>query len=286
MHYNLFLWLFWAISLSGGSLLANPIDLPTPQNGRFVYDKANFCSATQTKSLEQAVQNIYAHTQNQIAILTIEDIGNQEISNYAIQLGRKWGIGKQGKDNGILCLFVKKTRQVWIATGYKIEPLLPDVVTKRIIDQVIIPAFANGKYYLGMQKTIYYLVENLSKEENLSPQASKFYQEFLQNPNQFFHLTAKQPKHRKTQMTKGEKLTAIVIGIGLFILLIVILRKFGDRNDKNGGGGMAMLNTLMLAGLFSGMFSDGRSGGRGGDSRGGGSFGGGSFGGGGAGGRW
>lgn len=284
MRYRLFLLLLFGLI---GSLFANPVELPNSEQGRFVYDKAKFWSVAQEKGLEKAVQNIFANTGNQIAILTVLDIGDMELSDYAFKIGRKWRVGQRDRDNGILCVLVKKTRQIWISTGYKIEALVPDVVAKRIIDQVMIPAFANGEFYRGMQKALYYLVQNLAKQDSQSFKARQFYQEFLHNPKKFFQNSSASVLAQKHALSTGDKILAVILGLGFFILILLIISNLNNRNNgKNGGGGMGFFNLLMLFGAFSNIFGQGRSGGRGddGDSRG--SFGGGNFGGGGAGGRW
>lgn len=284
MRYSLF-FLLWFLSYS--FLSSKDLAIPDAKSGQFIYDKAHFWSEKQLRSLEQAVQSIYSHTQNQIAILTIEDLDGLDIADYALQVGRKWGIGHKDQDNGILCLLVKNTRKVWIATGYKIEALVPDVVAKRIIDQTIIPDFAKGNFYSGMKKAIYYLVQNLATAEDLRPQTKKFYQDFLKTPDKFFNEQIAQRKTIKPGASFEEKILGIILGIVFFILLLILLNRHNRNNNgsNNGGGGMSILNTLMLTGLLSGLASGGRSGNRR-SSNSGGSFGGGNFGGGGAGGGW
>ena len=69
--------------------------------------------------------------------------------DYAVALGRAWGVGGKEFSNGIVLLVSKETNDVFIATGYGLEGAVPDITAKSIIDNDIIPNFRNGNFLLG-----------------------------------------------------------------------------------------------------------------------------------------
>src|SRR5690606_388276 len=86
----------------------------------------------------------------QIAVVILKSVGDYEIADYGVQLGRKWGIGSKDKNNGILVLVALGDRKITIQTGYGAEGALPDVITKEIIENDIKPYFKTGSYYEGL----------------------------------------------------------------------------------------------------------------------------------------
>jgi uncharacterized protein len=63
---------------------------------------------------------------------------------------KKLGNGQKNKNNGILILLSKSDRKVDIEIGYGLESFITDYDSKRIIDEIIVPAFQNGNYYNGL----------------------------------------------------------------------------------------------------------------------------------------
>ena len=92
-------------------------------------------------ALESKLITFDDSTSIQLSVVIIETTGDRDISDYAVVLGRAWGIGNKEFNNGILLLVAKNDRKIWIATGYGLEGALPDITTKSIIDNEITPNF-------------------------------------------------------------------------------------------------------------------------------------------------
>ena len=79
-------------------------------------------------------------------------------ADYAQRLGEKWGIGKKQLNNGVLILVKPKQPgsdgKVFIAQGYGLEGVLPDLTCSQIVDNDILPAFRTGNYYGGLDKAV------------------------------------------------------------------------------------------------------------------------------------
>lgn len=61
-------------------------------------------------------------------------------------------MGKKKEDNGILILLAKNDREIWIAPGYGIEPILTAGIVGEITRNVIIPEFKKGNFYAGLDR--------------------------------------------------------------------------------------------------------------------------------------
>ncbi|GGF28566.1 hypothetical protein GCM10011339_15970 [Echinicola rosea] len=264
-RYALFLFLF----LLTAQVIIAQDDFPErPNPPKLVNDFSQTLSSSEQAALEQKLVAFNDSTSSQITVVLMGSVGQYDISDYAFQLGEKWGIGQDGKDNGLLILAAMKDRKVFIATGYGLEGAVPDALARRIVDNVIVPAFKREAYYEGLDQATTMIIKLASGE---------FDAEDIEK--------------------KGNSGGAIFF-ILIFIVIFIIIPFIKNRNDNDNhmggrGGGVDLFTSLMLMNLLGGGNRGG--GGFGNFSGGGGSFGGGggfggfgggSFGGGGAGGSW
>lgn len=260
--------IFFAVALFlFGSILIgfSQVEIPdVPKKQTSLYDYANLLSKQEQQVLERNLVRYSDSTSTQIVVVTLNTIGSNDIAMFGAQLGEKWGIGQKGKDNGVLVLVAKNERKTNISTGYGVEHLLTDAMSRRIIEQVINPQFKSGNFYAGLNNGTQAIFKVMTGEY-------------------------KADAPRKSKSDDKSKIKA------LFIVIILVLF-FVFRNKNNGGGRGGRRNAssdILTAILFSSM---GRSSGFGGGSSSGGfgggdggfsgGFGGGSFGGGGASGGW
>lgn len=263
------IWLLGLVLLVCGTGLAvaqtENQDFPArPNPPRLVNDLANILSPEEEQALEQKLVNYNDSTSTQIAVVNITSIGPYDISDYAFKLAEKWGIGQQGKNNGILILTAVQERRVFIATGYGMEGVVPDAIAKRITEYTIKPEYQKGSYYSGLDKGTSFIIDVASGEYKADPRA------------------------RQGKGEGGFNMLWVVIGV--MILIFIMSRRGGG--GRGGRGGMRTLGGPFFPPVIFGDFSGGRGifggggGGFGGGGGGFGGFGGGSFGGGGAGSSW
>ena len=141
--------------------------IPAPTN-KLVNDFASVMTTEQTLELECALRMYNDSTSNQLCVVTVESLDDLTPAEYAQQLGEKWGVGQAGKDNGVIILVKKKTEEsggdVFIATGYGVEGLLPDAICKRIIERTMIPKLKEGDYHGAIVDAISEIQKYLSVE--------------------------------------------------------------------------------------------------------------------------
>jgi uncharacterized protein len=222
-----------------------------PLTGR-VNDHAGLLSERDEAELEAALARFETETTNQIVVATLESLQGLAIEEYGYQLGRHWGIGQAGEDNGALLIVAPQEREVRIEVGYGLEGELTDARSRTIIETGILPHFRQGDFPAGIKAGVAGMIETLGGSYD--------------------------PALRPVQVGESEPAPAPwPLAIVLPFILFIVLNRVYGRRRRGGRGGM-----VVIPGGWGG-----RHGGAGGGRRGGGfSGGGGSFGGGGASGRW
>jgi uncharacterized protein len=234
-----------------------------PVPPRLVNDIANVLTDTERAQLEDTLVQFARTTSTQIVVVTVPDLEGYDPGDYAFQLGEKWGVGQKDKNNGIVILVKPKQGnskgQVFIATGYGLEGILPDaIVNSTVVDYEMIPRFQENNYYQGIASGVQ-VIMNITRGE----------------------YTAEQYQQQYAQSKGGGVIPALII----FIIVFIIMMR-GRRNRFYSPG--KSLPFWLAMGMLSGggRGSGGSFGNFSSGSGGFGGFGGGSFGGGGAGGSW
>ena len=247
------------------TLFAFSQELP-PKSNTLVTDFTNTLSADEKQQLEQKLTNYNDSTSTQIAVVIMKSVGDYDINDYGQRLGRAWGIGQKGKNNGVLVLVAMGDRKVTIQTGLGAEGALPDITTHQIIENDIKPNFKSNSYYAGLDAATTDIIKALRGEYKAD---------------------------KKPDEGSGVGGSIAILVIIVVVILIIIFRNRGGGGhiiDSRGGAspfwwflGGAMLGRD--SGGWGG-FSGGGGNSGGGDSGGFGGFGGGDFGGGGSSGSW
>lgn len=173
------MWLKKYASLLFLFLLASQVlmaqgDFPErPNPPKLVNDFTQTLSSSEQTALERKLVAYNDSTSSQITVVLLGSVGQYDISDYAFQLGDKWGIGQKGKDNGLLILAAMKDRKVFIATGYGLEGAVPDALARRIVDNVIVPAFKREAYFEGLDQATTMIFKLASGEYDAEDVAKK-----------------------------------------------------------------------------------------------------------------
>lgn len=143
-------------------LLAAPAAAQTfPDLTGRVVDQAGLLPPEEAAALSQRLAALEQETSRQLVIATIADLDGMDIADYGTRLGRHWGIGREGIDNGVLLIVAPAERRVRIEVGYGLEPIVTDALAGRIIRNVIRPAFRDGDYPGGIRAGADALIEQL-----------------------------------------------------------------------------------------------------------------------------
>ena len=250
-------------------LIVAPVQLYAQQQ-KIIVDGAEILTPQEEQRLSQALRLYADSTSNQIAIRTLKSLDGQEIASYATELGQTLGVGQEEKDNGVLIVVSTGDRSVFIAVGYGLEGAIPDVLAGRIVRQIIVPDFREGRYYSGLAR---------ATDAIMLAAAGEYTVDSL-------------PERRSSEQSGDIGGIFLLLMVVIFAVSMVIRHRGGGRGPGTRAGHDSVLPLMFLLGHASGRGSGGfgsyGGGGFGGGLGGGfgGGFGGGGFGGGGAGGGW
>lgn len=236
-----------------------------PQPERLVNDLAGIFTPYQIDSLERELVAFDDSTSNQITVVTVSDLEDYTVAEYALRLGNKWGVGSN-RNNGVIVLLKPRGTDgyvdVTIQVGRGLEGAIPDAYASRIIRNVM------GPY---LRQDIYFKPVALACE-------------------QLQALAAGEISEPRDDDDEDVGFAIFMVAMTMLLIIIVVIAIVEDQNKRGGGGshyGGGRGPTVIIGrGNDFGGFSGGGFSGGGFSGGGFGGFGGGSFGGGGASGRF
>ncbi len=138
-----------------------------------VVDTAEILTSHEKSTLIAKLKAHETNTSNQIVVVTLTDLGGYDIADYGYQLGRHWGIGQKGKDNGVLLILSKNDRKVRIEVGYGLEGALTDARAHTIIQNEILPNFKKQKFFQGLDQGANAIIASINNEYRASTKGSQ-----------------------------------------------------------------------------------------------------------------
>jgi uncharacterized protein len=120
-----------------------------PLTGRVV-DDAGVLDAWTQSELSDMLATHEGETGEQVVVVTLSSLQGYSIEDFGYQLGRHWGIGQKGKNNGVLLIVAPKEHKVRIEVGYGLEGELTDAASSTIIQNYILPSLKRGDYNAGV----------------------------------------------------------------------------------------------------------------------------------------
>ncbi|MEK6202196.1 MAG: TPM domain-containing protein [Desulfobulbaceae bacterium] len=274
-----------------GTRPALALEVPPLKNR--VNDYAGILAPATARQLEEVLHNFELAESTQLVLLTVPSLDGDSLDDFSLRVVEAWKLGQTQLDNGALLLIAKNDRKLRIEVGYGLEGKLTDLVSGRIIRDIITPRFKEGNFDQGVIDGLSAMMAVVKGEFKASD--SKRRQKSGGDPGAMFifflvifsmmgRMLARAPW---VAAGLGAILTpalgAIALGLGGFGLLALAILGFifglivarvagtaGSSFSGRHGGGMGGFGGGFSGGGFGGGFSGG----------------GGSFGGGGASGGW
>lgn len=209
--------------------IAAPNQIPAPVGDIYVQDFANVLSENEEIQLKNIGRSIDDQTSSQVAVLTVDSIGESSIEEYSVEAYRQYGLGTAEDDNGVLLVIALQEKKIRIEVGYGLEGIIPDGKAGRILDEYAIPHLQNGQPNLAVMNTYQALANEVSGTNEFgSAQDAVQQQQDLPIPSWL--------------------LVIIVIGVIVldfmffggtltYLLLSIISRGGGGGGPRGGGGG-------------------------------------------------
>jgi uncharacterized protein len=195
-------------------------DVPNPRqiNGTWVTDMAGLLDQPTEAQLNSMISQLERKNGTEIAVVTVpETAPAASPKEFTTKLFNYWGIGKKGKDNGVLLLISKGDRRVEIETGYGMEAILPDAKVGNIIETQITPRFKQGDFKGGTLAGTKALVVAIEK-----PQSSSVSQEPTPTASTPQTVLPTQSSALSQEVTQDTDLSWVPIVGGGFVLVLGI----------------------------------------------------------------
>ncbi len=154
-----------SLSLSG-PLVSAEFDSPPAPSG-YVLDEAEILSAATESQLQTELSTLDQETSTQIVVVTLTELQGYEPEQAALAIGRSWGVGQEGSDNGVVFLIAPQDRVARIEVGYGLEGAITDAQSYDILNSVALPRFAEGDYDQGTLDAVSAL-ETLARGETFT----------------------------------------------------------------------------------------------------------------------
>lgn len=245
------------------SLFALDVNSLKPQG--YVSDFAKVLVPESRAQLEAYCGRVEQLTGVQMAIVTIDSLDGEPVEDVANSLFRKWGVGKKGKDEGILLLLAIKDHKDRIEVGYGLEPILPDGFEGGVLRSAR-PLLRQGAYGQAIFSAVSEMGSRIAQAKGVALDSGS------------------RVRRQSRPSGRGSGVPFVFIVIAIVVLLALF--------SRGGGGGGGFLASMILGNLLgggrggSGWGGGGGFGGGGGGGGGFGGFGGGDSGGGGASSDW
>ncbi|GHU21574.1 hypothetical protein FACS1894172_07490 [Spirochaetia bacterium] len=213
--------LLWGAFFFISALNMSAQTLPRPDG--FINDFAAVLTADDRLALEELTGILQEKTGAEIDVVTIKSFGFYgygSIDEFAVALFNEWGIGRSGKDDGVLVVLAVEDRDVRIEVGYGLEGVLPDSVAGRILDNAVIPDFRENNFSAGLLKGAQAIASIIAAENGIDRDS-----------------LALPAVVSESSRPKSSEWIGLVVWCGIvFTVFIFAARKEGAKKGHSGGG--------------------------------------------------
>ena len=221
------------MSMLTGCAASEKIPIPTVEKDVYIYDEDDIIDDDVEKELNKMLVELEEKTNAEFAIISVESLLDRSIEDYANNLFNTLGIGKKGKDNGVLLLFSRSDEKVRLEIGRGLEGCLNDAKCGRILDNYFVPYRENDEYTKATEMTVKAVLNVIAEEYEINIQGLE--------------------KDLPVEDDSDNELQLWIWIIIIFVELAIVIIKGIFYDDSSSGGG--------FSGGSSGGFSGGRFGG-------------------------
>lgn len=144
----------WAVVALLWACASSALALDVPALRGRVNDHADLLSAPAEARIEETLGALERDQGAQVAVLTIESLEGEALEDYSLRVAETWRLGRADEDDGALLLIAKADRAMRLEVGYGLEPVLTDVMSRRILDEIVRPRFRSGDFDGGVERAI------------------------------------------------------------------------------------------------------------------------------------
>lgn len=208
-RFKLFI-LFFLLGFVAQATVYTPTSLPNPKE----YDRNNYvCNPdgivekSEVIFLNQLASQLEDSTQVELCVVAVNSIGQLDAFDFCYELFQRWGIGKEGKNTGVLLFLALESRDIRIMTGGGIEGVLTDAVCNEIIQQTMISPLRNADY-----------------SDALALGALRIYEVCTDGaaPEELKNMTSATNRYHYSDESADTDMVNMILAVGLFAVLTLL----------------------------------------------------------------
>ena len=188
-----------------------PVTLPNPKaqdRSNYVANPDFIIASEEVLFLNRLARQLEDSTQVELCVVAVNSIGEMDAFDFCYELFQRWGIGKEGKNTGVLLFLAVESRDIRILTGGGIEGILTDALCNEIIQQTMMTPLRNADYSDAMALgalRIYELCTDGDAPQELRQMTSA--------TNRYHYATNTETEHSILEW---------IIAIGVFVVILVV----------------------------------------------------------------
>lgn len=231
------------MSIFAGCSASEEIPTPEVEEDIYIYDEDNVIDDDVEKKLNEMLVELEEKTEAEFAVVSVKSLLNRSIEDYANNLFNTLGIGKDGKDNGVLLLFSRSDERVRLEIGRGLEGCLNDSKCGRILDNYFVPYREDDKYTEATEMTVNAVLNVLAEEYEIDIQGLE--------------------KNPSIEEDSAENIVLIVVFTIIATIIIIVGMLLKDSSFESFGGFFGGSSGGPSGGSSGGGFGGGSSGGAG-----------------------
>ena len=211
------------LGAAGAALAQAPQPIPALQSR--VTDLTGTLTAGEQTEIETRLAAFEARKGAQVAVLMVATTTPETLEQYGIRVAEAWKLGRAKPDDGALLLLAKDDRGLRIEVGQGLEGVLTDAMSKRIIEDTMVPLLKQGTYAGAINAGVDQIMHVIDGEE-------------LPPPDQ--------------QWDQGGRISNLlpVLFIGFFVVSAILRSIFGQTKGALLSGGAMGVVTWLLSQLI------------------------------------
>ncbi len=144
------------VTLGVCGLVAMPATaaLEVPHLSGQVVDLASMMPTASRQRIVQKLAALEAATGAQVVVLTVPSLERESLEEFTIRVLETWKLGRADQDNGALLFVAQQERRLRLEVGYGLEGQLTDAMSRRILDNIVTPAFKQGDFAGGLERAV------------------------------------------------------------------------------------------------------------------------------------
>jgi uncharacterized protein len=133
-----------------------------------VIDQTGVLDESARQQIATALAQLEAQRGSQMVVLVVPTTQPEDIAAYAWRVADSWKIGRREVGDGVLLVVALQDRKMRLEVARALEGAIPDLMAKRVIDEVLKPAFVQGQFGAGLLASVQ-AVDQLIAGEELPP---------------------------------------------------------------------------------------------------------------------